>query len=508
MYGYLEDGREEFTLALQLDPDNFRARMWLAKVYGKQGKLKLAIETSLAALNQCPEDEFDLKANIWCDVRDWRRELDDESGTVEAIKASFAIIRDEAFANRINFRTLHDLRQYQLIIDMAKTLEERPSRRGKGGQLNAFIRESYPYVILGHAAKVLGELDYVDRIFRRAISNASQEDDISSEREQRAHYAWFVFAFMRDETEALEISKALVSEFLTSPTTKGVSSWVDHSSRFFAEGLLVQIYLRNALAAYPQTSTIWITELQNLVKQLQDLQFHEAEASVLRGHGSSAMGLWHRIHGQPEVARKWLRERVLEGIQMLTDGDPDDYNRGYLTLGGTLLTFGDRRNASIAFAVLMMRPSSLQKIQQQDRMGTSIPINRAEATLTQPSTEPLDPTSAAKAARNDPAGDGAVKTEDIPPYMHNRCTGQCGRKFKTWTAYFRCEYCFNTGFCDECAELVKASKFPFVVCDSSHPFLQIYPVDMELACAGAFVENGTIVPRADWLISLWQEWTA
>ena len=508
IYDHFEDGCKEFMHALQLDPANFRARMWLAEARGKQGKLNLAIETSLAALKQCPEDEHDLQVDIWSNVRDWRYKLDDEGGTIEAIKASFAIIKGDQGSNLANFRILYNLRQYQLIIDMAKTLDETPSQYASGSLLDTFVRVFVPHVILGCAASVLGKLDYIDHIFRRAVSNASQIDDIVSEREQRAYYSWFVFAFMRDESEALEISKAVVSQYLTSPPAKRFSKWDDRDSRWFAESLLIQIYLRKAFAHHPDTSTTWITELQNSLKQLQTLKTQEVEASVYRNQGSSAMGLWHRIHGLPDVARRWLRELVLEGLQILTDTDPDNDVEGYLILGKALLTFGDRRNASIAFAVAGARPNSFEKIQRQDRVGTSISVNVAEATLTQRSTESLDATSAGEAVRINPASDDATETEDLAPCFFNRCAGQCGRKMKTWTAYYRCEYCYDTGFCDECAGLVQASKLPFLVCDSSHPFLQVYPIDMDMACAGACVENGAIVPRTEWLDSLRQEWAA
>jgi len=299
-----------------------------------------------------------------------------------------------------------------------------------------------------------------------------------------------------------------VSEYLASPPAKGFFEWDDRNSRQLAESLLIQIYLRKAFAGHPDASTIWFTELQDLLQRLEALKMQEAEASVYKKEGSSAMGLWHRLHGQPDVAKRLLSELVLEGLRILTDADPDNDIGGYVILGKALLTFGDRRNASVAFAVAGAPPNSFEKMQQQDREETPIPVNAAEATLTQPSTEPSNPTSAAGAARTNPAGSDVAEQEDPASYLPYGCAGECGRKTRTWTAYYRCEYCYDAGFCDECVELVKASKLPFRVCDSSHPFLQVYPIDLDMARVGASVDNGLVVPRAEWLDMLRQEWMA
>jgi tetratricopeptide (TPR) repeat protein len=508
IYEHLEDGCEEFTLALHLDPDNFRAQMWLAEAFAKQGKLNLAIEASLTTLNHCPPDLQFVIRDIWSNIRKWRYELGDEEGAIEATKASFATGEEGPYGNLINFQMLHDLRQHQLIIDMAKTLDEIPSRQVPGSLLDAFVRECCPYIVLGYAANAVGQLEYIDRIFRRAISNASHENNILGERRQRANYGWFVFAFKRDESKALEICKAVVSEYLASPPAKGFFQWDDRDSRQLAESLLIQIYLRKAIAGHPDASTVWFTELQNLLQRLEALKMQEAEASIYKNEGSSATALWHRLHGQPDVAKRLLSELVLEGLRILTDADPDNDIQGYVILGKALLTFGDRRNASVAFAVAGAPPNSFEKLKQQDREETPIPVNAAEATLTQPSTEPSDPTSAAGAARANPAGSDVAEQEDPASYLPYGCAGECSRKTKTWTAYYRCEYCYDTGFCDECVELVKASKLPFRVCDSSHPFLQVYPIDLDMADVGASVDNGLIVPRAEWLDMLRREWMA
>lgn len=513
IYEHLEDGCEEFTLALHLNPDNFRAQMWLAEAFAKQGKLKLAIEASLTALNQCPHDESYLQRCIWSNIREWRYELGDEKGAVEATKASFAAEKESPHGNLINFDMLHNLRQYQLIIDMTKSLDEIPCRyfpgmKVPGSLLDVLVRACCPHFVLGYAANAVGHLEYIDRIFRRAISNASHEDDILGERRQRANYGWFIFAFKRDESKALEICKAVVSEYLVSPPAKGFFQRDDRNSRQLAERLLIQTYLRKAFAGHPDTSTTWFIELQNLFQRLEALKMQEAEASVYKEEGSSAMGLWHRLHGRPDLAKRLLSELVLEGLQILTDADPDNDIKGYVALGKALLTFGDRRNASVAFAVAGAPPDSFEKMQEQGREETPIPVNAAEATLTQPSTEPSDPTSTAGAARTNPAASDVVEQDDLASYLPYGCAGQCGRKTKTWAAYYRCEYCYDTGFCDECAKLVKASKLPFRVCDSSHPFLQVYPIDLDMARAGASVDNGLVVPRAEWLDMLRKEWMA
>lgn len=114
----------------------------------------------------------------------------------------------------------------------------------------------------------------------------------------------------------------------------------------------------------------------------------------------------------------------------------------------------------------------------------------------------------AGAARTNPAGSDVMEQDDLASYLPDECAGKCGRKTKTWATYYRCEYCYDTGFCDECVKLVKASKLPFRVCESSHPFLQVYPIDLDMAREGASVDNGLVVPRVEWLDMLRKEWMA
>jgi tetratricopeptide (TPR) repeat protein len=507
-YDHLEDGCEEFDLALQLDPDNFRAQMWLAETYARQGKVDLAIETSLTALKQCPDDELSIQADILSSIRIWKYALGDEAGAIEAIKTSFAAEKDSASFGQTGFQMLHQLGQHQLIIDMAKNMDEIPSERVSGTLLDDFVRTSCPHIIIGYAANAVGQLDYVDRLFKRVISNASHENDILHDRRQRTHYGWFVFTLKRDESEALKICKGVVSEYLASPPPRRFFHWNDRESRQFAESLLIRMYLRKALAGQSDASTTWFTELRNLSQRLEALKSQEVEASIYKNDGSSAIGLWYRLHCQRDVAKTWLRGLVLEGLQILTDADPDNDIEGYLILGKALLTFGDSRNANIVFAVAEAPPDYVGKMQEQDREQTATPVNAAEITPTQPPNESSDAMRNEGAAKSNPEVSDAVEKEYQAAYSPFQCDGQCGRRPKTWTAYYKCEYCYKTGFCDECAALVKASKIPFRICDSSHPFLQIYPLDMDMARAGAFVEEGVIIPRAEWLNELRQEWTA
>ena len=162
-------------------------------------------------------------------------------------------------------------------------------------------------------------------------------------------------------------------DYLASPSAKVFFERNDHEGRQVAESLLIQMYLRNALGAHSSASSIWFTELENLLQQLQALKVRDAEASIYKHRGCSAMGLWHRLHDQPGMAKRWLRELVLEGLQMFTDTDPDNDVWGYLNLGRALLTFGDSKNASIAFAVAgSPPPDSGEKMWQQDREDTAI----------------------------------------------------------------------------------------------------------------------------------------
>jgi hypothetical protein len=248
--------------------------------------------------------------------------------------------------------------------------------------------------------------------------------------------------------------------------------------------LLLRQYIQQALHSTRSTSSNSSTELRSFTGKLQALNTQPAEKSVYK-YATLMMGIWYKIQGQPDQVKKWARERVLSEIETLL-------NRGdwFFTLAETLLYFGDKKQAAIAFAAAgasLAKPDAIKTIRQPQHCEGNAMLSL----------------------------DKSLSLAYLPvsefPY---KCAGKCGRNTQTWDAYFLCEYCClfgdyysTSGFCGECIELVKSSNLDNDLCDRSHSFLQIYPIDVELALRGAFVTDvGQVRPRAEWLESLRREW--
>jgi hypothetical protein len=385
----------------------------------------------------------------------------------------------------INFGYLYKLRQYHLIIGLAKALDKSTIPERDETRLDELLIEDTLDAsrLLGYVASAVGEIEYMDEVLQRVISNSRCYNDILRERKLRTAYAHFVKTIRQDENKALKLLQDLTSEYLTSPPATGFFKHDDEECRSASYGLLIQLYLCKALHATTSDSPVFATELQSLLERLSVLQAQPAEKEIYENQGSLAMGTWHRIQGQPEQAKTWLRKRVLEGIKKLSGTTREWYY--YLQLADALVCFGDKQNALVAFAAAAVTADAFKDIQQPEEKG-----NTSEPNSTNDHPHPDD-------------------TKQNQPYNFPwKCAGQCGHKSSTFTAFFLCEYCYSTGFCDQCVKLVKGSQLRFLVCDGSHPLLQVYPIDMESAKIGASLgDDGEVRPREEWLKSLLQEWT-
>jgi hypothetical protein len=79
-------------------------------------------------------------------------------GAVEAVKAAFATNKVTLYGYLITFQLLCDLRQYQLIMDMATTLREVSCGQGQSSLLNDLERNSCSHDLLGYNASAIATL--------------------------------------------------------------------------------------------------------------------------------------------------------------------------------------------------------------------------------------------------------------------------------------------------------------------------------------------------------------
>ena len=152
------------------------------------------------------------------------------------------------------------------------------------------------------------------------------------------------------ETTLDRLSKRKLSSEYWNPST-----WIKDS--------LCQLYYHKAEAAERAGIHFddWVSKLEGLAKASNAKDAQDVSASE---DSSLPLGLWYRLHGREQEAKSCFRTRILNGIDTLTDDDPENDLFGYMTLAFTLLKAGDRENAGAAFAVTTAPLDRLKKKRQ------------------------------------------------------------------------------------------------------------------------------------------------
>ena len=126
---------------------------------------------------------------------------------------------------------------------------------------------------------------------------------------------------------------------------------------------LSQLYYNEAIAAESHSEPFdhSILKIKNLAKSSITA---DGEDVFTTKDVSTMLGLWYRVHGKQDEAKSCLKPRILEGIDTLTDDDPENDVWGYRTLAETLLKAGDWENAGAAFAITTAPLDKLKAIRR------------------------------------------------------------------------------------------------------------------------------------------------
>ena len=541
---YINAAVKEFSISIKMDDQNNAALEGMAFCYMQRKDFLSAIEWEYKALAVLPKESTAKKAELLQQISRWKTLLEDRDGGIEASHAAYSLSPQDTDTSIAYLSALENNFEFQAILDFAAKIETLDSGREGENMLTCLFVESWgrAHDIIGNAARRLGRIDSVEQPMRDALVAAERRKSTGGlpSSEYGIHqcllgWAGFLDRYAYKMDEAIEVYETTL-ERLPKRTTSS-QSW---SSMPWIKDSLCQLYYHKAKAAECAGTHFddWVLKLEGLAKASNAKDVQDVSDSE---DSSLMLGLWYRLHGREQEAKSCFRTQILNGIDTLTDDDPENDLFGYITLAVTLLKAGDRENAGAAFAVttapldrLKEKRRAAQKSSGEDETSkektTRVPLHSTgAASLTESLTSPMeksDPKEETRITTNDADGnalapddkidtDSAEMTtqikysDDLFTTFTWGCDGNCRRQVEDWQEVFFCEICTEyTCFCDECVKLVQNGTLPFRKCDASHTFYKGYPLSEEMRDVATVRSEGKILPRTEWLEALRKEWMA
>lgn len=506
---YVHEAIDEYNISVKLDDQDWGALEGMAFCYEKLEQYLPAIEWEYKTLDKLPEQDKDEKPSILQTISGWRLKLNDIEGAIKTSDEAWSLLPEDTSILATYLDALDVGSKYKEIMEIAARLGATNLGDGEENMLSRLFLDfdGTSHDIIGNAAREVAQPEYIVHAMEDAIVAAERRNNAELVATQRRELADFLHRHMFKTDRAMEVLEEALNSSLTRKSTYDVCS-----QRRFIVQRLSQIYYDNAIAgeSHREPFDHWISKIKNLAKSCMAADGKDIlstkEALIM-------LGLWYRKHGNLDGAKFCLGPRILEGIDMLTDDDPENDVWAYSTLAETLLKAGDRENAGAAFAVTVAPLDKLKAIRQekQNAPAHSVAMNNTSMKDLTPAV-PIEESvgSMALADSTAPGTDTnplIVSPTARPPNFFWSCDGLCKRKVEDWSAIFFCEVCMNGAcFCDVCIELVKGQRLRFKRCSASHSFYQGYPVEKKTENIAAVEVDGKILPRKEWLEGLRREW--
>ena len=536
---YINAAIKEFNISINMNDQDYVALEGMAFCYERRKDYLSAIKWEYKALAALPEKLGVEKVRLLQQISEWKTQLEDKDGAIEASHAAYSLSPQGVGTSIAYLSALEAACNFHAILDFAAKLETISSAREGESMLTFLFVETWgrAHDIIGNAARRLGRTDSVEQPMRDALAAVERRESSHGLASTNFDLQFCVLGL------ANFLNKYAIYETTLEPLPKRTTGYDSWSPRIVIQNRLCQLYYHKAKTAECAGIPFehWVTKLEGLAETGNAKGVQDVSSS---GDPSLMLGLWYRLHGREQEAKLCFRTQILNGIDMLTDDEPENDMNGYITLALALLKAGDRENAGAAFAITTApldrfkdSRRAAQKASDEDEASKektiSKPLHSTDAAISTESltssmknSEIKDLEGSPPVTKND-TDDKAVaslgkvdldsaemttqikQSDDILIDFYWGCDGNCMRREEDWQEVHFCEICTEwTLFCDECVKLVKSGTLPFRKCDESHTFYQGYPLSKEMQDIATVRTEGKVLLRKEWLESLREKWRA
>ena len=404
------------------------------------------------------------------------------------------------------------------------------------------------YSLIGWMLQEVDKIDWAYDKFRQALSIAERAQSSLALARVKGTLANFLLERMDHRQDAMVLLEESLKSAKNSELKKRLSN------------MLSDVYFKNAREAHETHTShdIWIQKLIELAVQKNTIDDKDNATIYGINDASLMLGKWYRLRNEADKAKACFRPTILQGIDILTDDDPDNDMDGYIKLARTLLYAGDQRNASTAFAVCVApldhlkaerarsalpsvvtsSPNPFKKIGHHHENDSVVDRCVASNSTKSPDVTSESVTLPVIGSNNDALPDAVPappQTKDDGPTISDSrckettdstkhddtaesgstsrfpfgCDGCCSptisRREEDFVAFYICEICRDIMLCDYCFDRRK-TKWMTRKCSPDHTFYRTYPLPTNLEDVGVVDIDGKILPRPGWLKELREEW--
>lgn len=311
---------------------------------------ELAIEWSRKAVEACPaHGQKSKKSEYWRTISLCCLELFDYAQAKEAAKQACLLQPENGSSLSTYIFALDATLDHVELMNYVESLQRTIAKGDDDNLLTmALLANDSLADVLGHAARMVGKLDFVINACYTACEAALKDEDLEQYASQQLLLGQLLYTHNRDETKVIELWESVLKN-------KDAYSGVAET----ASARLSEINYRKATEAEVrgENPRPWVSKLEKLAKFNSKTKLVEASGSAL------IMGLWFREHDNLSQARKCCYTSVTSALDDLTNPDSDVKGRyAWTNLGEALLKAGDSRNAHAAYAIEMESFGSLDDI--------------------------------------------------------------------------------------------------------------------------------------------------
>lgn len=498
-----KDSLKHFTKALELDSAMWLARAGMAAVHVQKRDYEQAIQLDKITEHELKQIPTENSASMKLSLHTTQERMASCYEALEDEKNSLAYYRIAQQNNRgCNTCTckvltkMHVKDLYNDIIELLKAMDGEQVPGHNISRLTEYLwinpDNGYYFTTVATAARETNSLDYLIEAYRQAIHAARKALKMIVASLLELCLATIYNRYVGEKKKAVRIWNKIVETFAGSKEETEIGE-----TKRVASLYLATYYFDRALNA-----GVGSNDAEKHIKKLEKLakprarSVNDSLAFISASGPAVTLGLWYRLNGLNEDARACFKPSIQEGLQILSDDDPDNDEEGYSYLAVVLLAAGDDKNV-IAIC------HSLGHYADDEN---SEPLLDSLENVENKTNETAGQEEEGDEDSESDSTDGESLLYPCDSLLFS-CDGTCNRRFPDFDNGYLCHYCFDVGFCEDCMKLLKDGEMRLDICSPQHEWLHIPPrPPMIRSDKSKIVIDGTLIDVEDWKNDLRQKW--